>query len=57
MVADSTWCTILVSPLRNWSATAGSSTGKRVEKRKKPRKERLRTSAPQPARISKPVVG
>ena len=38
--------TIMFSPLRNWSAMAGSSTRKRVEKRKKPRKERLTTSAP-----------
>ena len=40
--------------LRNWSATARSSTRKRVEKRKRPRKERLTTSAP-PAGVSKPV--
>ena len=45
----------MVSHLRNWSATAVFSTGKRVEKRKRPRKERLITSA-SPARVSKSVV-
>ena len=54
LVAASTWCTIMVSPLRNWSAMAGSSTRKRVEKRKRPRSERLTTPA-LPA--SQPVVG
>ena len=39
-----TWCTFIVSLLRNWSATAGSHS--RVGKRKRPRKERLTTSAP-----------
>ena len=41
----------MVSLLRNRSATARSSTRKRMEKRKRPRKERLTTSAP-PARVS-----
>ena len=44
-------CTIMVSPLRNWSTMAGSFPRRRVGKRKRPRKERLTTSAP-PARVS-----
>ena len=39
-----------------WPATARSFSRRQVGKRKKPRKERLMTSAP-PARVSKPVVG
>ena len=39
-----------------WSATARSFSRRQVGKRKKPRKERLTTSAP-PARASKLVVG
>ena len=48
--------TMTVSPLRNWSSLAGSFSRRRVGKRKRPRKVRLRTSAP-PARVSKLVVG
>ena len=40
LVAASTWCTIMISPLRNCS-TAGSLSRRRVGKRKRPRKERL----------------
>ena len=56
-VAASTWCwcTVMVSPLRNWSATAGSFSRRRVGKRKRSRKERLTTFA-LPARVGKPVV-
>merc|ERR1711923_669964 len=43
------------SPLRNWSATAGSLSRRRVGKRKRPREARLTTSAP-PARVSKTAV-
>ena len=50
------FCTNIVSPLRNWSATAGSFSWRRVGKRKRPRKERLKTSA-LPARVGKPMVG
>ena len=45
----------MVSPLRYWSATAGSLSRRRVGKRKRPGKERLTTSTP-PARVSKPGV-
>ena len=54
LVAASTWCTIMISPLRNWS-TAGSLSRRRVGKRKRPREGRLTTSAP-PARVSKTAV-
>ena len=37
LVAASTWCTIMVSPLRNWSAMARSFSRRRVGKRKRPR--------------------
>ena len=56
LVAASTWCTDIVSPLRNWSAMARSFSRRRVGKKKRPRKERLTTSA-LPARVGKPVVG
>jgi len=36
----------MVSASRYWSATAGSSSGKRVEEREGTRKERLTTSTP-----------
>ena len=35
--AASTWCTIMVSPMRNWSAMARSFSRRRVGKRKRPR--------------------
>ena len=50
-----TWCTIMVSPLRNWSTETGSFSRRRVGKRKRPREWRLKTSA-LPARDSKTVV-
>ena len=56
LAAASTWCTIMVSPLRNWSAMARSFSRRRVGKRKRPREGRLTTSAP-PARVSKTAVG
>ena len=46
----------MVTPLRNWSTTAGSFSRRRVGKRKRPRKERLKTSA-LPARVGKVMVG
>ena len=42
--------------MRNRSATAGSFSRRRVGKRKRPRKERLKTSA-LPARVGKVMVG
>merc|ERR1712155_118700 len=56
LVATSTWCTIMISPLRNWSTTARSLSRRRVGKRKRHREARLTTSAP-PARVSKTAVG
>ena len=40
----------MVSPVRYWSDTAGSSSGKGVGEREGTRKERLTTSTP-PARV------
>ena len=45
----------MVSPLRNWSTTAGSFSRRRVGKRKRPREWRVKTST-LPARDSKTVV-
>ena len=55
LVAASTWCTIMVSPLRNRSTETGSFSRRRVGKRKRPREWRVKTSA-LPARDSKTVV-
>ena len=40
----------MVSPVRNWFVTTGSSSGKRVEEREGTRKEKLTTST-SPARV------